>query len=87
MNQSTDPGLIGWIRLYNLTFIVGLAVSFVVFYSLNFFFPPAGLGEEAPFVDSAVFVGEEQSPGKINDEELNYGEEKQPITATASESS
>lgn len=41
-------------RLYHLTFIVGLAMSGAIFWALNYFIPPRGLGEEAPFVDDVV---------------------------------
>ncbi|KAK5056688.1 hypothetical protein LTR84_012220 [Exophiala bonariae] len=63
VNSITDRGFVGWIRLYNLTFIIGLTISFVVFWTLNWCFPPPGLGEEAPFVDGGVLygVGEETS--------------------------
>ncbi|EFY88236.1 uracil permease, putative [Metarhizium acridum CQMa 102] len=49
VDAFTDPSWVGWIRLYNLTFIVGLAIGFVVFLGLNLAFPPPGLGEEAEF--------------------------------------
>lgn len=41
----------GWIKLFNLTFFAGLAMSFVVMTGLGYLFPPPGLGEEAPFVE------------------------------------
>jgi len=34
VNNITDPNFVGWIRLYNLTFIIGLAISFSVFWAL-----------------------------------------------------
>lgn len=57
VNSITDQSFVGWIRLYNLTFIVGLAISFFVFWGLNLVFPPPGLGEESPFVEDEVLYG------------------------------
>ena len=45
-----------WVRLYHLTFLVAVAISFVVFWGLSYLSPPQGLGEEAPFVDG-IFYG------------------------------
>lgn len=49
VNASTDASWVGWIRLYNLTFIIGLAIAFAVFLGLNLAIPPPGLGEEGEF--------------------------------------
>ena len=38
-----------------------------MFLVLNFFFPPPGLGEEAPFVDDALYGVDERS-SESNDE-------------------
>lgn len=54
VTSDSGAALDGWTRLYHLTFIVGLAISGLVFYLLNYFVPPRGLGEEAPFVDDVV---------------------------------
>ncbi|EJT99989.1 hypothetical protein DACRYDRAFT_90066 [Dacryopinax primogenitus] len=40
---------IAWLRLFNLTFILGTVFSFIAFLIINYFFPPPGLGEESPF--------------------------------------
>ncbi|KAK7900078.1 hypothetical protein LTR67_003824 [Exophiala xenobiotica] len=81
VNSSTSPSFTGWIRLYNLTFIVGLAMSFGVFWVLNFFFPPPGLGEEAPFVDE-VLSGMEEPGSETGKEELGIADEKHGAAAT-----
>jgi NCS1 family nucleobase:cation symporter-1 len=67
--------------LYNLTFIVGLAMSFGVFWVLSFFFPPPGLGEEAPFVDE-VLSGMEEPGSETGKEELGMADEKHGAAAT-----
>ncbi|OAA55789.1 Permease, cytosine/purines, uracil, thiamine, allantoin [Niveomyces insectorum RCEF 264] len=46
----TAPKWTSWIRLYNLTFIVGIALSFAVHCVLCYFFPVPGLGVDTPFV-------------------------------------
>lgn len=50
MNAYTGPNWTNWTRLYNLTFLIGLAISFVVFLILNYFFPVSGLGVDLPFL-------------------------------------
>ncbi|RDA83983.1 hypothetical protein CP532_6965 [Ophiocordyceps camponoti-leonardi (nom. inval.)] len=49
VNGDESEALTGWIRLYNLTFLAGLSISFLVFWLLNFLVPVKGLGEDAPF--------------------------------------
>jgi len=39
----------GWLRLFNLTTILGTVFSFVIMVGINWAWPPAGLGEDAPF--------------------------------------
>ncbi|KAK2616755.1 hypothetical protein QQS21_000367 [Conoideocrella luteorostrata] len=51
VDSFTDPAWVGWMRLYNLTFIVGLFISFAVFLGLSLVFPPASLGLENEFND------------------------------------
>lgn len=43
-----------WIRLYDLTFLVGVAWSFVLFYILNIVAPAQGLYEDTPFVATTM---------------------------------
>ncbi|KAH8913120.1 NCS1 family nucleobase:cation symporter-1 [Coniochaeta sp. PMI_546] len=50
VNAYTGPNWTNWTRLYNLTFLVGLAISFVVFLALNYFSPVSGLGVDLPFL-------------------------------------
>ncbi|KZO95911.1 hypothetical protein CALVIDRAFT_549801 [Calocera viscosa TUFC12733] len=40
---------VGWLRLFNLTFILGTVFSFTAFLVINYISPPPGLGEAAPF--------------------------------------
>lgn len=53
VNSYSGPNWDRWIELYNLTFIVGLAISFVVFSALCYFFPVSGLGVDTPFREDA----------------------------------
>lgn len=49
-------------RLYNLTFLVGLAIAFLVFWGLNWVFPVAGIDETGPFIQGEdVIDGVEKS--------------------------
>lgn len=84
MNNITDPNFVGWIRLYNLTFIIGLAISFSVFWALNFFFPPVGLGEDAPFVDDGVLYGVGEDTSVDSQKEFETNTEKQAAVASLS---
>ncbi len=43
-----------WIRLYNLTFIVGVAWSFALFSILNIVAPVQGLYKDTPFIDGSL---------------------------------
>ncbi|EHY61019.1 Transporter aclS [Exophiala dermatitidis] len=85
VNSYTESAFVGWIRLYNLTFVVGLAISFFVFWGLNVAFPPPGLGEEAPFVDDDVLygVGEENSDHGV-EKPINTDGDKHLAQATVS---
>lgn len=85
VNSSQDPSLVGWVRLYNLTFIIGLAISFTIFLSLNFMFPPVGLGEEAEFVDTVLYGEQSQNDKKASDEELGSEKEKQTVHTISSQ--
>lgn len=42
----------GWSRLYNMTFIIGLAIGFVFMCLFNYIKPVPGIGLEAPFIPS-----------------------------------
>lgn len=48
-----------WIRLYNLTFLVGVFWSFGLFWGLNIISPVKGLGEESPFEGGDMVFGVE----------------------------
>ena len=50
VNSLKTTSLQGWIRLYNLTFLAGIAISFTTMAIICFFFPPPGLGVDVPFV-------------------------------------
>ncbi|KAJ3544058.1 hypothetical protein NM208_g3251 [Fusarium decemcellulare] len=69
------PGLVGtvngydgsqyqnWIRLYNLTFLVGVFWSFGLFWGASILFPVKGLGEETPFEGGNLVLGVETPDG------------------------
>lgn len=70
VDANTSPALQGWTRLYNLTFIVGLAIAFTVMSVLGYFFPPPGLGLDEPFTiidgsEGEVEKGYRQSEVKV----------------------
>lgn len=84
VNSYDSSSFVGWIRLYNLTFIVGLAISFFTFWALNYFFQPPGLGEEAPFVDTELIYGAGEGISENGNEDLKGGDEKQTTVARVS---
>lgn len=84
MNNITDPNFVGWIRLYNLTFIIGLTISFSAFWVLNFIFPPPGLGEEAPFVGDGVLYGVGEEASVDSQKELETDTDKHAAVASLS---
>ena len=62
---------IPWIRLYNLTFIVGVAWSFTLFWALNVIFPVSGLGSEAQFTgNELVGIDPTKLSGEVDVKEL-----------------
>jgi NCS1 family nucleobase:cation symporter-1 len=56
VNAYTGPNWTNWTRLYNLTFLVGLAISFVVFLVLNYVSPVSGLGVDLPFLSETELL-------------------------------
>lgn len=54
VNSLTQPSLANWTKLYNLTFLIGLAISFTAMSALCYIFPPPGLGVDEPFVEGEV---------------------------------
>lgn len=46
-NGYQDAKYERWIHLYNIIFIVGLAISFVLFIAVNYFFPARDEDEAA----------------------------------------
>ncbi|KAL4978851.1 permease for cytosine/purines, uracil, thiamine, allantoin-domain-containing protein [Aspergillus desertorum] len=50
VNSWTEAKWTGWLRLYNLTFIVGLAISLLVFWGLSIVFPVPETDTDGPFV-------------------------------------
>jgi NCS1 family nucleobase:cation symporter-1 len=57
VNLWTEDKWTGWLRLYNLTFIVGLAISLLVFWVFNVLFPVPGTDLDGPFVLQGVDGG------------------------------
>ncbi|KAL3429859.1 permease for cytosine/purines, uracil, thiamine, allantoin-domain-containing protein [Aspergillus tetrazonus] len=74
VNSWTEDKWTGWLRLYNLTFIVGLAISLLVFWVLNVLFPVPGTDLDGPFVLQGVDGGcdgcERSIPSEAGNEEL-----------------
>ncbi|OJD20027.1 hypothetical protein AJ78_00043 [Emergomyces pasteurianus Ep9510] len=71
VNNITHPSLENWVKIFNLTFVVGLGISFASMTVICHVWPPPGLGEEAPFVDvrqvrgvNSVLVGQEEIAGE-----------------------
>lgn len=78
VNAVGDPTSGGWARLYHLTFLVGLAIGASVFWVLNYFFPPPGLGMETPFmVEEFYGVPQPTTPGANGGSELSEESLKQ----------
>ena len=59
-------------------------MSFSVFWTLNYFFPPNGLGEEAPFVDEVLYGMEQQISESGNEEKSEQNSEKHGAVASVS---
>ncbi|OAX85037.1 hypothetical protein ACJ72_00597 [Emergomyces africanus] len=57
VNNVTQPSLENWVKIFNLTFIVGLVISFTSMTVTCQIWPPRGLGEEAPFVNVREVCG------------------------------
>lgn len=84
MNSTGATSLNGWVRIYNLTFFIGLAVSFSVFWTLSYFFPPSGLGEEAPFVEEVFYgVPDVTLENQEDDEPSKFSEKYQAETTVS----
>ncbi|KAG7894258.1 hypothetical protein KL905_000547 [Ogataea polymorpha] len=74
----TFPGLVctagnypmpsGYEKFYNLTYLVGLLTTFVVHSLIGYFFPPPGLGLEAPYYEKDIEVETEV----LDSEKTNY---------------
>lgn len=54
VNSLTTPRLANWLKLYNLTFLAGIAISFTAMSGLCYIFPPPGLGIDEPFIEGEV---------------------------------
>ncbi|KAJ5136491.1 hypothetical protein N7448_005045 [Penicillium atrosanguineum] len=81
VNSYSGGQWTGWVRLYNLTFLVGLAMSFLIFWVLNYLFPPTGLGQESPFMEEeGVIYGVAKTSGE-NDTLSSDEEKKVPIAS------
>jgi hypothetical protein len=62
--------------MYKLTFLVGLAMSFFTFWTLNHHVPPRGLGEESPFIDEIVIYGEERHHSVASKDSMQRNEKQ-----------
>jgi nucleobase:cation symporter-1, NCS1 family len=63
VNSYDGPEWQGWTRLYNLTFLVSLVWSFLLFWGVNVLFPIQGLGEDGPFEGGSFVVGLDVADG------------------------
>lgn len=72
---------IGYTRFYNLTYLAGLAISFVAYSILGSLFPPPGKGESAPFLEddedsSLTSSPEDEEKGNVYVEVTEVGSSK-----------
>ncbi|KAF9890513.1 hypothetical protein FE257_005918 [Aspergillus nanangensis] len=81
VNSSTGRQWTGWIRLYNLTFLVGLAMSFFMFWALNRLFPVKGLGEESSMMESQITYGIDGS-ARASDIESQNEKRKEAVASS-----
>ncbi|EPE03023.1 ncs1 nucleoside transporter family protein [Ophiostoma piceae UAMH 11346] len=68
VNSYTGPNWTNWTRLYNLTFIVGVAISFSVYLVLNYFSPVSGLGVDLPFPSETESLNGQPSPTEASEQ-------------------
>ncbi|KAL4895260.1 hypothetical protein BDV59DRAFT_199936 [Aspergillus ambiguus] len=61
VNSYNGKQWTGWTRLYNLTFLVGLAMSFLIFWGLNRSFPAVGLGQDEQMIEGETIEGRTSS--------------------------
>lgn len=77
VNGYTKGQWVGWTRLYNLTFLVGLAMSFGVFWVLSYFSQPVGLGREASFAGVEIVDGHADSGSEaMKEKDLEASEKR-----------
>lgn len=80
VNSHSGAQWTNWVRLYNLTFLVGLAMSFFVFWALCYIFPPVGLGEQSPFYGEETLYGFPK-PGDKNESAVQEGEKNAVVAS------
>ncbi|KAL4999446.1 permease for cytosine/purines, uracil, thiamine, allantoin-domain-containing protein [Aspergillus recurvatus] len=80
VNSWTEDKWTGWLRLYNLTFIVGLAIGLLVFWGLNILFPVPGTDVDGPFVLEGVDGGFDG--GERGERSFGSGDGELPAVAT-----
>lgn len=51
------PIAVGWTRIYQLSYFVGMTIAGVLYYGLCHYFPPIGLGVEEKLEDGEVING------------------------------
>lgn len=65
VNEYTESSWTGWIRIYNVTFIVGMFISGVLFWVLSFTFPPPRLHKESGIITESFPTDEEYHAEQI----------------------
>jgi hypothetical protein len=55
-------------------------MSFLIFWALNYFFPPTGLGQESSFMEEEVIYGVAKTSGE-NDATSQDEERKVPVSS------
>lgn len=81
VNSYDGPQWQGWTRLYNLTFLVSLVWSFLLFWGVNVLFPIQGLGEDGPFEGGNFVMGLDVADGSSQGD-VEQGKVKSEVETT-----
>ncbi|ESK93519.1 ncs1 nucleoside transporter family protein [Moniliophthora roreri MCA 2997] len=72
----TDPTTYNaWVKLFNITFFVGLSISFVTYYVICWISPPPGLGIGETRHDDSMIFGEKDSVASRGSESPDHKEQ------------
>ncbi|KAJ9608822.1 hypothetical protein H2200_006593 [Cladophialophora chaetospira] len=61
-NEDPESVAIGWIRLYQMSYIVNMAIAITTFCFLSLVFPPTGLGVSEPWDEGSAAGGTVHKP-------------------------